>query len=141
MEILSRSEEDTGKAARAFAVRLQAPQVILLQGPLGSGKSVFARALIRALTGNAHEEVPSPTFTLAQTYETAKGPLWHFDLYRLKTPKEVYELGWEEALADIVLIEWPERLGALMPANCMRIEFKNDPQNPCHRLLHMSGAI
>ena len=60
--------------------------------------------------------VPSPTFTLVETYDTPLGPYWHFDLYRLETPEQVYELGWEEALAEgVVLVEWPERLGALLP--------------------------
>ncbi len=80
------------------------------------GKTEFARAFIRRLAG-ADEEVPSPTFTLVQSYETPAGTIWHFDLYRLTRPEDVWELGFEDALADgIILIEWPERLGSALPA-------------------------
>lgn len=89
------------------------------------GKSVFARALIRELTVQPDLEVPSPTFTLVQTYDTIKGPLWHFDLYRIKAPEDVYELGWEDALSEgIVLVEWPSRLNStLAPHNRLEIGF------------------
>jgi tRNA threonylcarbamoyladenosine biosynthesis protein TsaE len=90
--------------------------VFALGGDLGTGKTTLARGFIRALT-EPDEEVPSPTFTLVQTYDTEKGTIWHFDLYRLKDPEEAWELGIEEAFAEgISLIEWPERLGALLPA-------------------------
>jgi tRNA threonylcarbamoyladenosine biosynthesis protein TsaE len=90
--------------------------VFALSGTLGAGKTTLARGFIRALTG-PDEEVPSPTFTLVQTYDTKKGTVWHFDLYRLEDPEEAWELGIEEAFAGgISLIEWPDRLGALLPA-------------------------
>lgn len=89
--------------------------VITLNGTLGTGKSTLARAFVRALTC-PDEEVPSPTFTLVQTYETEVGDIWHFDLYRLEKPDDSFELGIEEAFAEgICLIEWPDRLGRLMP--------------------------
>lgn len=89
--------------------------VIALGGDLGSGKTEFARAFIRALT-DADEEVPSPTFTLVQTYEGISGNIWHFDLYRIKLPEEVLELGIEDAFHDaITLVEWPEKLGPYLP--------------------------
>lgn len=106
-------------ATRAFAAdlagRARRGDVIGLSGPLGSGKTTFARAFIAARIGA--EEVPSPTFTLVEVYESLTGPaLWHFDLYRLEKPEDAYELGIEDAFADgISLVEWPERLGALMP--------------------------
>jgi tRNA threonylcarbamoyladenosine biosynthesis protein TsaE len=112
----------------AFAQNLAATarigDVFLLNGPMGAGKSVFARGFIRALT-TPDMEVPSPTFTLVQTYETKLGEIWHFDLYRIKSPEDVMELGWEEALANtIMLIEWPQRLGHLIPAKATHILFE-----------------
>lgn len=112
----SRSEEETGGIARAISREIKPGTIICLYGDLGLGKSVFARALIRHLSEKPGQDVPSPTFTLVQTYDTPQGPLWHFDLYRLKHPEEVYELGWEDACAQtICLIEWPERLEDLLP--------------------------
>lgn len=122
---LSQSEEETADFARDLALILHAGDVLFLEGDLGMGKSVFARALIRELTVEPDLEVPSPTFTLVQTYDTIKGPLWHFDLYRIKAPEEVYELGWEDALAEgIVLVEWPSRLNSgLAPRNRLELGF------------------
>lgn len=116
------SEDETIKAAAEFAVTLKPRDIVLLNGDLGMGKSVFARALIRTLTGNPDLDVPSPTFTLAQTYDTPKGDVWHFDLYRLKDPEELYEIGWEDALSsDIILVEWPERLDYLTPKKAINV--------------------
>lgn len=109
------SEAETKKFAIQCAENAKAGDIFLLNGPLGAGKSVFARGFIQHLAG-AEIDVPSPTFTLVQIYDTAKASLWHFDLYRLEAPDEIYELGWEEALNNnILLIEWPERLGQLKP--------------------------
>lgn len=115
--VLNLSGEDATLAlgARLGAV-CRAGDVIALQGGLGMGKSVFARGLIRALT-TPDEDVPSPTFTLVQPYDAADFTLFHFDLYRLEDPEEAYELDIEDAFADgVSLIEWPERLGPLLPA-------------------------
>ncbi|QQG36271.1 MAG: tRNA (adenosine(37)-N6)-threonylcarbamoyltransferase complex ATPase subunit type 1 TsaE [Micavibrio aeruginosavorus] len=116
MKWTSHSEAETARLAARMATNLMPGDMLCLHGALGVGKSVFARALIRALAGNPALEVPSPTFTLVQTYDTAKGPLWHFDLYRLQAPEEIYELGWEDAMAEaIILIEWPQRIQSLLP--------------------------
>lgn len=115
-EYWSESEEDTHKFAHAFSKQIAKGDILLLYGDLGAGKTAFTRALIRSLYGNENIEVPSPTFTLVQTYESPKGILWHFDLYRLNNQEEIYELGWEEALEDgIVIIEWPDRIKSLLP--------------------------
>lgn len=111
--IESDNEDETGAAAAFLAQTAKSGDVFLLQGPLGAGKSVFARAFIRALCG-AELDVPSPTFTLVQTYD-GPVPVWHFDLYRLQDPDEIFEIGWEEARGGIALVEWPERLGPYVP--------------------------
>ncbi len=101
---------------------VRAGDTILLDGPLGAGKTAFARAFLRALSGDPALEVPSPSFTLVQTYATHAGPVHHFDLWRLDGPERLAELGWEEALSDIVLVEWPERLGVYQPGDAIRVE-------------------
>lgn len=104
-------EAATGRLAAAIAASARLGDLIALTGDLGAGKTAFARAFVRARAG-ADIDVPSPTFTLVQTYDLPSGPIWHVDLYRTERPEEARELGLDEALADaIVLIEWPERLG------------------------------
>ncbi|HEY8964484.1 MAG TPA: tRNA (adenosine(37)-N6)-threonylcarbamoyltransferase complex ATPase subunit type 1 TsaE, partial [Alphaproteobacteria bacterium] len=112
------SEADLGSVAAEIAPFLKGGGLVTLNGDLGMGKTAFARALIRHLT-NAGEDVPSPTYTLLQTYNAPNMSIWHFDLYRLKSPDEVYELGWEDAVApgNLVLIEWPERIEDLLPSH------------------------
>ena len=114
---MSLADETATQALGAtLAARLKPGDVVGLKGELGAGKTTLARAILRAAAGDPDLIVPSPTFTLVEVYETRRGTFWHFDLYRLETPEQVFELGWEEALAEgIVLIEWPERLGRLLP--------------------------
>ncbi len=127
----SSSEQETAKIAADLAVTLKNGDIICLHGTLGMGKSLFARALIRTMCEDEHLEVPSPTFTLVQIYDAPALPIWHFDLYRLKEPDEIYELGWEEAQEEgVMLIEWPERLGNLKPAKTLDITFSADQNDP-----------
>lgn len=93
-----------------------------LFGDLGAGKTTFSRGFILALSDET--EVPSPTFTILQTYENATAPIWHFDLYRIKSPDEVYELGWEEKDEAICLVEWPQMADGLLPANRVEIRLE-----------------
>jgi tRNA threonylcarbamoyladenosine biosynthesis protein TsaE len=116
------SEQDTAELGTALAGYARAGDVIALSGPLGAGKTTFARGFIQALT-SADEEVVSPTFTLVQIYDGGSGSIWHFDLYRLEKADDALELGFEDALAaGISLIEWPERLGALLPTNHLQVK-------------------
>ena len=112
-------------ATAAFAARVSAlaatRDIIALKGDLGAGTTTFARGFIRAR--GCTEEVPSPTFTLVQVYELGAAAIWHFDLYRIKSPEEAWELGIEDAFSEgISLIEWPERLGPLLPPHRLEIE-------------------
>lgn len=138
MQHKTENEAQTAAIASNLAPEITPGTTICLHGDLGAGKSVFARALIRNLCGNAELDVPSPTFTLVQEYDSSTGTIYHFDLYRLKNAEEVYELGWEDAIADgIALIEWPERLGHLMPSNTINIIFEISSNNPDHRIIEV----
>lgn len=121
MDITLANEQETINLARQLTSFLRAGDVVLLQGDLGAGKSFLSRQIIQHFAG-AEIEVPSPTFTLVQTYEMADLEIWHFDLYRLSYPDEVIELGWDEALGQaLMLVEWPDRLGDLCPDDYIEI--------------------
>lgn len=114
----------TAALASRIAPMLRAGDVLLLEGPIGAGKTHFARSLIQArlaAEGQA-EDVPSPTYTLVQTYDAGGVEIWHADLYRLSDASEADELGLAQAFADaIVLVEWPDRLGPLWPAGALHL--------------------
>lgn len=117
-------EHDTVQFAERMAAILGAGDTLLLSGDIGAGKSAFSRAVIRSLA-DAEIEVPSPTFTLVQTYEVDPAEVWHCDLYRLTHPDEAYELGLDEAFETaICLIEWPDRLGETKPAGALTLHFE-----------------
>ncbi|MEW5684769.1 MAG: tRNA (adenosine(37)-N6)-threonylcarbamoyltransferase complex ATPase subunit type 1 TsaE [Pseudomonadota bacterium] len=114
-------ETATARLGAAVAAQLRAGEAVCLSGPLGAGKSTLARALVRALT-TPDEDVPSPTFTLVQFYEGDRLNVAHFDLYRLSSPDEAYEIGLDEALDDgAAVIEWPERLEGDLPPDRLDI--------------------
>lgn len=123
------SEADLHKLAASLAKDLKTGDVVALQGDLGAGKTSFARGLINALAPVA-EEVPSPTFTLVQVYDGQTPSIWHFDLYRIEKHDDILELGWEEARRQgVALVEWPERLGTLLPKDRLEISIDFTPDS------------
>ena len=118
------SEEELRRLAHLLAPMAHAGDCITLEGDLGAGKSVFARAFIRTAMGDEALDVPSPTYTLVQTYAppSPRPEIWHVDLYRVEKEQEITELGLEDALGDaVLLIEWPERLGAETPEDRLAV--------------------
>lgn len=117
---LSDPSETDAFAAR-LAPLLRPGDVVLLEGPIGAGKTHLARALLRSL--GVTEDIPSPTFTLVQIYSVPGFDAWHADLYRLTGPDDVLELGLAEAFeAALCLVEWPDRLGATRPKQALTLQ-------------------
>jgi tRNA threonylcarbamoyladenosine biosynthesis protein TsaE len=132
-------EARTAALAAAVAARAGPGDVIALKGELGVGKTTLARAFLRAR--GIDDDVPSPTFTLVQVYDAGGTTIWHFDLYRLQSPQEAWELGIEEAFIDgISLIEWPERLGPLLPSRRLEIELVFAERQDARRGFLVGGA-
>jgi tRNA threonylcarbamoyladenosine biosynthesis protein TsaE len=124
MEIALPDLDAVDRLARDIAARLRPGDAILLDGPLGAGKTALARAILRALCADPALEVPSPSYTLVQSYDTPRFTVHHFDLWRLDGPEAVAELGWDEARQDVVIVEWPDRLGPLLPNDAWRIALR-----------------
>lgn len=139
-EHITNSEDETAKLAADLAMSLKSGDIICLYGTLGMGKSIFARECIKKLCNNNTLEVPSPTFTLVQTYDGETSQISHYDLYRIEDAEEIYELGWEEALDGITIIEWPERLGNLKPAKTLDITITVHDNNPQSRKIEIKRA-
>ncbi|MDV4144677.1 MULTISPECIES: tRNA (adenosine(37)-N6)-threonylcarbamoyltransferase complex ATPase subunit type 1 TsaE [Shimia] len=117
------SPEETAALAKLISAQVKKGDVLLLEGEIGAGKTHFARSLILSLL-DTPEDIPSPTFTLVQTYESLLGEIWHADLYRLTSPDEVIELGLIDAFEDaICLVEWPDRLAELAPESALTLSF------------------
>ena len=133
MIVIDLPDEAATAGLAARIARLARPgDVIALRGELGSGKTSFARAFIHARGGS--EPVPSPTFTLVQVYQLGDVAVWHIDGYRLEHPEEAWELDIEDAFAEgISLIEWPERLGALVPPRRLEITLSAGPAPTARR--------
>lgn len=119
-KFICKDEMQTINLGYKLAKMAQVGDCFALFGTLGMGKSVLARAFIQALTPD--EDVPSPTFTLVQTYETPNFDVYHFDLYRIKSAEEIFEIGIEDALYQgVSLIEWPEKMGGYLPRDIFKI--------------------
>ncbi len=131
--------EATKALAAALAPQLAQGDVIALVGDLGAGKTEFARALLKQL--GVQGEVPSPTFTLLQTYDVSGLHISHFDLYRLKSANELEELGWDDALADgVTLVEWPERAQGRLPKERLTLRFDIDDAGNRSCVIERSGS-
>ncbi len=141
-DIVSLSPSVTERIAAQLGAQLVQGDTVLLSGPVGAGKSHFARALIQSRLARLgrQEDVPSPTFTLVQSYDLDDVELWHADLYRLSDTYEVVELGLEQAFEEaICLVEWPERLGDLAPAEALHLSL-DAGDGPEARMLSFSGS-
>lgn len=131
------SVEQTQQVAQQLAKLLQLGDCVALSGEMGAGKSTFARALIRALAGDEALDVPSPTFALLQPYDTPVGAVFHYDLWRLSGPDELYELSWDDACEGIMLVEWPERAEELLPEGALHLTFTHGAEEEDrHLTLH-----
>jgi tRNA threonylcarbamoyladenosine biosynthesis protein TsaE len=131
------TEADTADLGARLAGLARPGDCILLEGPIGAGKSHLARSFIQARLGRL-EEVPSPTFTLVQVYHAGEVEIWHADLYRLTHPDEVWELGLDEAFSHaITLIEWPDRLGRHLPDHALRLRL--EPEGEGRRAILSGG--
>ena len=120
---ISHNEAETAEVARKLAQITKRGDVWALNGTLGAGKSVFARAFIQSLTDA--EEVPSPTFTLVQSYWTDDFDIYHYDLYRLERAMDIFELGVEDAFfSGVSLVEWPEKMESFAPRNMWQVNIE-----------------
>jgi tRNA threonylcarbamoyl adenosine modification protein YjeE len=135
------NEQATLRLVVDIAATLDPGDLVTLSGDLGAGKTTFARAMIRHLAGNPDIAVPSPTFTLMQTYDLPRFPVVHADLYRLEGPGELAELGFDDLPKDaVVLLEWPDRAAGFLPPDRMDIAFTLAPKlGPEHRNARITG--
>ena len=129
----------TEEELRAWGERLGraavAPLFIAISGDLGAGKTTLAQAICRG--AGVAGVVTSPTFALVQRYEGTRAPVYHLDLYRLESPREIENLGWDDVMRDeaLVLVEWPERANGLIPDDALHIELEHHPTDATRRLL------
>ncbi|MCB1545834.1 MAG: tRNA (adenosine(37)-N6)-threonylcarbamoyltransferase complex ATPase subunit type 1 TsaE, partial [Rhodoblastus sp.] len=138
--IEAQDEADTREVAERIARLVGAGDLVTLSGDLGVGKTAFARALIRSMTGEPDLDVPSPTFTLMQVYEGADFPIVHADLYRIGNPSELTELGWDEATESaLVLVEWAERAGGALPEERLDVRLTIPSNDGDRRVIELTG--
>lgn len=134
IQITLRSPQETEVFAARLGTLLRAGDTLLLEGSIGAGKTHLARSLIQSRL-RAPEDVPSPTFTLVQTYEAGDTEIWHADLYRLSGPQDIMELGLTDAFETaICLIEWPDRLGELLPDTALTLTLSQGETDDTRKL-------
>jgi tRNA threonylcarbamoyladenosine biosynthesis protein TsaE len=138
---LALSEDELTAWGERFGRAARPPLVVTLRGDLGSGKTTLARAICRGY--GVPNEITSPTFTLVHEFVGTRSPVYHLDLYRLRGPDELANLGWDEIMAAdaLVLIEWPERAANLLPADHVPIQLQHLPGDPTRRLLYAGGHV
>ena len=136
MQFVSLSDENATLALGAKLMKFLSPgHTVALTGDLGAGKTTLVRGMLQSVLGEI--EVPSPTFTLVQTYEVGNFEVWHCDMYRLERPQDGYELGLLDAFEDAVcLIEWPDKIAPLLPKDIFEVDFQFEGEG---RIAKLSG--
>jgi len=136
MQFVSLSDENATLALGAKLMKFLSPgHTVALTGDLGAGKTTLVRGMLQSVLGEI--EVPSPTFTLVQTYEVRNFEVWHCDMYRLERPQDGYELGLLDAFEDAVcLIEWPDKIAPLLPKDIFEVDFQFEGEG---RIAKLSG--
>ena len=123
-EFVTNSEQETEALGRRLGERLTAPCVVAFTGDLGAGKTAFTRGLARGL--GVTDRVTSPTFTIVNEYEGGRLPLFHFDLYRLSSADELFDIGWDDYLArgGVCAVEWSENIAGALEEGCVRVDIR-----------------
>lgn len=138
VQFITDSEEETMRLGKSLGARLRAGDVVLLEGEMGAGKSVFSRGVARGM--GVEGPVPSPTFTIVNVHEGTRGRLYHFDLYRLEGADALYEMGLDEMIGTdgVTLVEWPSQAAEAMPERCLRATITYDGDAPERRRIALS---
>ena len=140
MEYVTNSPEETEALGEALAERLEPGAVIAFTGDLGAGKTAFVRGLARGL--GVKERVTSPTFTIVNEYEGGRLPLFHFDMYRLGSADELFDIGWEDYLArgGVCAVEWSENISSALEEDCIRVDIRRGAEDS-KRLITIVGGM
>jgi len=138
---LALDETELADWGERFGHIAQPPLIVTITGELGAGKTTLAKAICRGY--GVTDDVTSPTFTLVHQYAAPRSPVYHLDLYRLRSPDELTNLGWDEILSEeaLVLIEWPEHAGNRLPHSHVPISLQYLPERPDRRLLYAGGHV
>jgi tRNA threonylcarbamoyl adenosine modification protein YjeE len=138
---LALTEEEMVAWGRSLGRAARPPLLVTIRGDLGAGKTTLARAICRGY--GVDEEVTSPTFTLVHRYSAPRSPVYHIDLYRLRGPSDLQNIGWDDILAEeaLVIVEWPERAGDIIPPNHVPIDLQHLTEDSDRRLLYAGGHV